>query len=310
MAGDAFGVSILYVTRNGFPSIKESVEAVTSQDYEGPVEIICVDSESTDGTAEFMRERGIELHSIPPLEFHHGRTRNFAASLANQEILVFLTQDAIPADDQWLKNLVAPFRDPKVGGVYGRQIAPPGLGPLRAYSLECVYASVRQVRDLSEVSEVHVGLFRFSNANSAIRAEVLRQFMFSETTLIAEDHGMCRDILMNGMKVVYEPEAAVVHGHERSLWGEFKWAVDSAISLKRLGILGNPEIGGEFKYGMKKLKDDWQHFVSRRMYGCALKSLTVSGVKWLGVQLGKREDVLPLWITTRISSVPARQTKE
>jgi len=310
MGGKAFGVSILYLTKNGFPSVRESLLAVRDQDYQGPAEIICVDSGSTDRTVEFMRERGVELHSIPPSQFHHGRTRNFAASLAKHEVLVFLTQDAIPVSDQWLKNLVAPLEDPNVGGTYGRQIPLPDTSPVRARGLESLYPTVRQVKNLRQVHEVHVGLFRFSNANSAIRAEVWRRFKFSEATLMCEDQGMCRDILMNGMSVVYVPEAAVIHSHERSLWEEFKWAVDNGISLKRLGILGNPEIGGEFKYGMKKLKDDLQHFVSRRMYGCALKSLTVSGVKWLGVQLGKREDVLPLWITTRISSVPARRTKE
>jgi len=309
MGGGVLSVSVLYLTKNGFPSVKDSLLAVTNQQYEGSTEIICIDSGSTDGTREFIRDLGLDLHTIHPSEFQHGRTRNLAGSLAKHEILVFLTQDAIPASNQWLKSLVAPFEDAKTGGTYGRQIPRPDVDPVRARSLESLYPAARQVKNLSEVSQVHVGLFRFSNANSAVRADVWRRFKFSETTLMCEDQGMCRDIIMSGMSIVYVPQAAVIHSHERTLWGEFRWAVDNGISLKRLGILGNPEIGGEFRYGIKKVRDDWRYFRSRKMYSCALKSLTVSGVKWLGVQFGKREDILPFWIKTRISSVPARHAK-
>ena len=105
-------VSILLVMKNERHNIERSFDTITGQDYDGPVEIVYIDSGSTDGTIEFMRQRGIEPHVIPPEEFHHGRTRNLAASMAKHDILVLLSGDAIPANDQWLKHLIAPFDDP------------------------------------------------------------------------------------------------------------------------------------------------------------------------------------------------------
>ena len=111
---------------------------------------------------------------------------------------------------------------------------------------------------------------------------------------------MCRDILMSGRKVVYEPAAEVVHCHERNLRQEFQWAVDNAISMKRLGLLDNPAMGSEFRYGLERIRADWRYFTGRRMYGCAVRGLVFSAAKWAGVQLGKRHDALPSWLLRRI----------
>ena len=295
------GVSIVLVMKNERANLERSFDQIQGQDYDGPVEFVYVDSGSTDGTIDFMRERGVEAIAIPPEEFHHAVTRNLGARHATNEILVFLSGDAIPAGAQWLARLVAPFDDARVGAVYGRQTPPPGIGPLRAHALEHEYPPTGVVRDLEHEAHVHPGLFRFSNANSAVRRDVWERFPFDETVLLAEDQAMCYSVLTHGMKVVYEPAAAVEHGHERTLWEEFRFAFENGASLTRVGVLGNPDIGGEAGYGLRRVRDDLGFFLSKRRYGCALKCLAVNAVKWLGVQVGKRERRLPLWLTRRIS---------
>jgi rhamnosyltransferase len=204
------------VMKNEKRNLVASFDTIAAQEYGGPVEIVYVDSGSTDGTIEFMRERGIEAHVIPPDEFHHARTRNLGASLARHEILVFLSGDAAPTDRFWLANLVHPFDDERVGAVYGRQMPPPGIGALRAHALHHEYPDVRAVRDPAATPKLHPGLFRFSNANGAVRRLLWERFRFNEDVLLAEDQVLCRDIFTNGWKIVYEPAAAVVHGHERT----------------------------------------------------------------------------------------------
>jgi rhamnosyltransferase len=294
-------VSILLLIKNHLAYMRRSLDVLQHQAYSGPVEIVYVDSGSTDGTMEFMRGRGIEAHRIPPEEFHHARTRNLAASLARHEILVLLSADAIPINDHWLAKLVDPFQDPEVGGVYGKQVPPEGTGPLRAHSLANLYPDDREVRRLAPGTQGSLRLIRFSNANSAIRAEVWKRFRFHERVLVAEDHWVCYNILKHGMKVVYEPEAAVVHGHERRLRDEFRWAVDNAVSLRRMGVFDDPVFGGEFRYGLDSLRKDWAYFTGRREYGLAVQASLISAVKWIGVQLGKREDHLPRGLLRRIS---------
>ncbi len=294
-------VSILLLMKNELSNIRRGFEMLKKQDYDGPVQIIYIDSGSTDGTVEFMREQGIEPHIIPPVEFHHGRTRNLAASLADNEILVLLSGDAIPTDETWLRKLVSHFHDPKVGGVYGRQIATEAIGPLRTHGMEYTFSDQREVRELFPGMKGSLHMVRFSNANSAIRVGLWRKFKFHENVIVAEDHWVCYNILKLGMKVVYEPEAAVYHCHERSVWGEFRFAVENAISLKRMGVFDDPTFGGEISYGMDRVKFDWNHFIQQRRYGLAIKSVIVSGAKCAGVQVGKREKTMPKWLLRKIT---------
>jgi len=302
MASDAApSVSILLLVKNEYHNLIQSLDTIAGQQFDGPVEIVCIDSGSTDGTLELLAERNIPVHRIPPGEFHHGRTRNYAASLAKNEILVLLSGDALPTNSQWLAKLVAPFGDPAVGAVYGKQIAPAGTGAVRTRGLEYLYPDTREERILPPGQIGSLRLVRFSNANSAVRASVWRQYQFHERVLVAEDHWVCYNVLKSGMKVVYEPEAAVVHGHERSVWGEFQFAVDNAISLKRMGIFDDPQIGGEFRYGLDRIISDWKFFASRRQYGKATGSFIISAAKFIGVQLGKREATLPKWFIRRVS---------
>ncbi len=299
------GVSMLLVVKNGRADLERSLPIIRAQDYAGDVEIVCVDSGSTDGTVALLRGQGqgVLLREIPPEDFHHGRTRNLAASMASHEILVCLSQDAIPTDTAWLHHLVAPFSDPRVGGVYGRQIAPEGMGVRRRQSLASEYPDERQVRDPDTIERYTPGHFRFSNANAAVRKSCWARFPWDETVLLAEDQGLCRDMLMAGMVVVYEPAAAVIHGHERGLWGEFKYALDNGLSLSRLGILNNPAIGGELRYGLRRMATDLGSFARRGRIDCVILSLLSFGVRYLGVQLGKREKRLPRWFLRRVSEM-------
>lgn len=300
---EAPGVSILFVVKNERHNLERMFPTLLAQDYPGHVEYICVDSGSTDGTVEFMRAHGAVIRQIHPAEFHHGRTRNLAASLATGEILVMLSGDAFPVSERWLGSLAGHFNDPRVGGVYGRQSAPQGMGSLRRQSLASEYSLVRQVRDPESIRRYNPGHFRFSNANGAVRRALWERFRWNEELLLAEDQGMCRDILMAGYKVIYEPDAEVIHGHERSLWGEFKFALDNGLSLSRLGILNNPEVGGELRYGLARVKTDLTHFAKRGRIDCVALSLVSFAARYAGVQLGKRDKKLPRWFLRRVSEV-------
>src|SRR6266567_1359037 len=111
-------VSVLVLTKNGMPDIDRCLKAVYSQQGVGSIEVIVVDSGSTDETLEVVKGFQARIEQIQPRSFHHSRTRNFAAGLASGEILVFLSQDAIPSSDRWLEAMVANFSDPDVGAVY------------------------------------------------------------------------------------------------------------------------------------------------------------------------------------------------
>jgi rhamnosyltransferase len=266
------------------------------------MEIIHIDSGSTDGTPDVAAAFNLTTRYIRKADFNHSRTRNYAVAIAQHEIVVFLSQDAIPYNDCWLARLVAHFADPTVGAVYGRQIPPKGISPVRQCTMEYLYPNKREVRDPSLVQNLNLSMLRFSNANCAIRKDLLRALRFDERALVCEDHGMCRDILSKGYKVIYEPEAAVLHGHDRSLYSEFQWAVDNGISLARMGILGTRSSARtEIRYGLQCTAQQVKQFLRQHDYGHVATCLIFNLLRWFGVQLGKREAQLPSSILQFIS---------
>ena len=101
-------VSIIIPVKNGMPFLPSVLQAIAKQKYDGPIDIICIDSGSKDGSQNCLLKHGIKPIQITPEDFGHGRTRNFAAEKSNYEYLVFLTQDAIPNDTNWLAELIQP----------------------------------------------------------------------------------------------------------------------------------------------------------------------------------------------------------
>ena len=231
-----FETSILIPTKNGAEAIESCLTAIHSQKCTGPFEVIVVDSGSTDATLEIARGYSVRIEQIPPETFHHARTRNYAASLAKGEFLVFLSQDAIPSSDTWLEAMISNFGDRSVGAAYGRQLAKPGSTLERHEVLDVVYGEERVVKDPYRGQECGFRYYHFSSVNSAIRREVWQATRFPDDLKVYEDLGIAKRILDGGWKVVYEPRAAVYHSHNHTTGALFKRYFDGGVIWKRLGL--------------------------------------------------------------------------
>ncbi len=99
-------ISVVIPVKDGGAGLVRCLKEVGAQKLDEPVEVIVVDSGSTDGSVEVARRHGARVHRIPPHEFSHGASRNLGAQLATGELLVFLSQDAIPVDRNWLARLI------------------------------------------------------------------------------------------------------------------------------------------------------------------------------------------------------------
>jgi rhamnosyltransferase len=249
-------ISVLILTKNAGQQFRGCLEAVRTQTQIEKAEVIVVDSGSTDGTLEVAKSFGVRLEQILPEDFHHARSRNFAATLASGQILVFLTQDAIPSSNHWLEAITGNFDDPDVGAVYGRQLPKPGSSMERQDALGAIYGERRIVKDPAHRNGLGYRFYHFSDVNAAIRRKVWQATGFPEDLKVFEDLGIAKRILDAGWKIVYEPEACVFHSHHHTTIGLFKRYFDIGYTLKRLQIWDAPGTRSSLLQDVRKLLEN------------------------------------------------------
>jgi rhamnosyltransferase len=293
--------SILIPTKNAGPEFDMCLGAVFGQKNVGPLEVIVVDSGSTDETLEIARKYAVRIERIPPEEFHHARTRNFAAGLAAGRFLVCLSQDAIPASDSWLATLVGNFEDPAVGGVYGRHIPKLGSSLERQHTLDTIYGEERIVKESTNRESLGYRYYHFSDANSAIRRDVWQATGFPDRFKVFEDVGIAKRILDGGWKIVYEPRASVHHSHYHTTTELLKRYFDIGYAFKHLGIWSE-------QTRSSMLRDVWKLFQrklkrSQGARGTALLGASIRDdvAKSVGLFLGVNEQYLPMGLKRRLS---------
>ena len=223
-------VSIVLPTRNGAATLPALLDAIARQRTGFSVEVVAVDSASTDGTAELLRGRVDRLITIAADAFDHGLTRNLGIERARGEFIVLLVQDALPSSETWLAALVAPLlNDDRVAGTFARQLPRPDAGAMTRWSLSRWIASSSTPHthavESREAFEAlgPAGQFErcvFDNVCSCIRRSVWRQTPFASTP-IAEDLEWARAVLLRGYRLAYVPTAEVIHSHDRSARYEF-----------------------------------------------------------------------------------------
>ncbi len=188
--------SVLIPVKNGGALLGEVLDAVLAQSTPWPFEVVVVDSGSRDGSVECARQRGVRVELIPAAEFGHGRTRNYLASLSRGDFLVFITQDARPADAHWLRHLVEGCDSaPDVAGAFGPHRAHPGARHVTERELAEHFAGFGSVLSRVQLEDRErfdreVGyrqwLHFFSNNNSCLRRSVWEKLPFPDV-MFAED---------------------------------------------------------------------------------------------------------------------------
>jgi len=295
--------TIVIPTKNGEEDIGTCLEAIYSQRETGPFEVIVIDSGSMDNTLEIVRRYPVRLEQIPPETFHHARTRNYAAGLATGEFLVFVSQDAIPASDQWLAAMIANLSDPSVGAAYGRQLPKQGSTLERQDTLGAVYGEERLVKDPSRGQEHGFRYYHFSSVNAAIRREVWRVTRFPEDLKIFEDLGIAKRILDGGWKIVYEPRAAVYHSHNHTTNGLFKRYFDAGVIWKQLGIWNEQTRVSMLRDIVRLLRRKLTRFDGNGGSRNVAMSMRQDLTKAAGLFLGLHERYIPLTLKRQLSGI-------
>ena len=219
------GISIIIPTYNGGGTFSRCLKKIRQQDYLGKIQLIVVDSGSTDGTPELARKASAFVSSIDKREFHHARTRNKALSFAKFNKVVYTVQDAIPCSNTWLSDLMEALSENDVVAAYTDQIPHDDADLYARFEIE----SISKARGKEPViqhldSPESFNKMPYDKAYRAIgldnvcaiyRKESLLNIPFPEVDF-AEDLAWAFENLLIGNKVLYQPHIKVKHSHNRT----------------------------------------------------------------------------------------------
>lgn len=189
------------------------------------VDVILVDSGSTDGTVEIAASFGAKVLHITPDEFTFGRSLNLGIEEASSPLIVIASAHVYPVYPDWLERLIEPFSDPRVALTYGRQRG----GGTTKFSEHQIFA--QWYSQYSDPRQAHPFC---NNANAAIRRSVWEQHIYDETLTGLEDLAWANWALHAGYAISYVAEAEIVHVHHETPRGVYNRYRREAMAFKRI----------------------------------------------------------------------------
>lgn len=253
-------------------------------------------------------DRRIEVKEISKSEFDHGGTRRMAVALSDAEVVVCMTQDAVPRDNALIENLIAPFADDSVGCTYARQLPDESCDVIERYTREFNYPPVSCVKSLDSVKDMGIKAFFCSNVCAAYKRSCYEEAGgFVKRAIFNEDMIMAANMLKMGYQCVYAAEARVVHSHNYTCTQQFKRNFDLAVSQAE-----HPDVFEGVpseKEGIRLVKKTAAYLIRVKKPWLIIKLAVNSGFKYAGYFLGKRYRTLPLKFVAKCSSNPRYWTK-
>ena len=213
-------VSAIIPTLNAGAQLTELLRRLLAQSVD--LRILVVDSGSTDDTLErahaFPDSNAVELLQVPPGSFDHGGTRDLAFRHAAPDVALFLTQDALPADERCVEHLLTALAQPDVAAVFGRQVAPDDAPAAERLTRAFNYPEEPCVWREADIARLGVKAYFFSNVCAAYRRDAYEAAGgFDAPVASNEDMLMAAKLLHAGHALAYAPDACVLHAHRHTL---------------------------------------------------------------------------------------------
>jgi glycosyltransferase involved in cell wall biosynthesis len=295
-------ISVALPVLNGGPLLDEVLTAVRAQRLAGEeVEVVVVDSGSSDGSLSVAQRHRAQVISIPRSEFSHGGTRNLLMERTRGTHVAFLTQDSTPAGPDWLASLLRGFgRADRVGLVYGPYRPRPDAPHwIRRELAEFFGSSPSVQRGLATMPF-------YTDANGCVLREAWEQAPYRDVSY-AEDHMLARDMLSAGWAIAYEPDAPVIHSHAYAPTEQFGRLFDEFRALRE--VHGHVEQAGlRYTPGTvrRQVAADRAFLRAEGVDGPELDRATLESLRFYAIRaaastLGTRADHLPARLRAALS---------
>lgn len=252
----------------------------------------------------FLAEHGkLSIHHLSKKEFDHGGTRNQGAARSDADVIVFMTQDALPYDENLIKRLITPMKDPVVACSYARQLPAEDARMSERLTRDFNYPSVSQIKSIAYLDELGIKTYFCSNVCCAYNVRVFKELKgFVNRTIFNEDMIYAAKAIKSGYKVAYAADACVIHSHNYTGKQQFHRNFDLGVSQA-----DHPEvfdgISSESE-GIRMIKKIVHQLKQEGAAKEIIPYIYISGCKFIGYRLGKNYKKLPQWLILKCTMSP------
>lgn len=246
----------------------------------------------------------VEVYHLAKEEFDHGGTRDRGVRMSTADLVVCMTQDAMPADETLIEELVKPFDDPEVWAAYARQLPNEDCREVEKYTRSFNYPEQSMVKTKEDLDRLGIKTFFCSNVCAAWRREkYLELGGFVKHTIFNEDMILAGTMIKQGGKIAYCAKAKVIHSHNYSAFQQFHRNFDLAVSQTMY-----PEVFGGIRSeseGIKLVKKSLSYCIKIGKPWLMIQVVTQSAGKFLGYKMGQQYRSLPMWLILRCTMSPS-----
>ena len=233
----------------------------------------------------------VEVRHITKQEFDHGGTRNLGASLSTSDIIIFMTQDAMPEDNRLIENLIKPLKKDNVAVAYARQLPNEQAGEIERYTREFNYPATSIYKSKKDIETLGIKTYFCSNVCSAYKREIyMRLGGFVTQTIFNEDMIFASTVINSGYTIAYAADARVIHSHKYTYRQQFTRNFDLGVSQRQYReIFENIKSESE---GIALVKKTAKHLLKKGEFYLLPDLVMQSGFKFLGYKAGLRYEKL------------------
>ena len=266
MNNDQTSVDVVIPSYRPDEKFSRLVKKLQEQEY--PIgTIFVINTKAGRFPKEVEQMEKVKVSHIERREFDHGATRDMGMQMSKAEIVVFMTQDAVPADEYVIGNLVKVLEeDEMTGAAYARQLAASDCNYIEKYTRKFNYPENSRIKSKEDLQEMGIKTFFCSNVCAAYKRNIYEK--------------------AGGLA-----EARVIHSHNYTGMQQFHRNFDMAVSQAE-----HPEVFDGIKSeneGIKLVKQTAAHLVKQRKIYMVPKLVYQSGCKYIGYRMGKMYKKLP-----------------
>lgn len=243
------------------------------------------------------------LH-VEKKEFDHGRTRHLGFVFAKTELVLCMTQDAVPRDPYLIERLAACFDDDSTAAAYGRQLAGKGSSERERFTRQFNYPAVSRTKTKADLKKMGIKTFFCSDVCAMWRRDIYFALGgFEYPAIFNEDMVLAGKMIEQGWKIVYAADAAVWHSHRYSPIRQLRRNFDLGVSqAQHAELFGRYPSEGE---GIRMVKQCAGHLVRSGHVNELPALIADSACKYLGYRLGKQYRHLPKHVILRLTDNPS-----